>query len=310
MGRDSVSDSREIRGFVFDIQRYSLHDGPGLRTNVFLKGCTLDCAWCSNPEAKDPRPQTAFFERHCFLCGDCLAVCPNHAIELRDGRLTWDASACTSSGDCVRVCPARAFTIIGKEMSAAEVVAAALRDTAFYAGQGGLTLTGGDPTYQPAFAQAILRLAKSEGLHTAIETCGACNWPTLAGLLPYLDLVLYDLKHMDSAIHRKYTGGDNHGILENLRQAASREVELAVRVPLVPGFNTNQPSLEALAQFIRSLDGARPVHLLPYHALGRPKYQALGMDFPMEDTLPMTEEMAEDLAQPFRACGLDVIVGG
>ncbi|HSV86707.1 MAG TPA: radical SAM protein, partial [Levilinea sp.] len=162
----------------------------------------------------------------------------------------------------------------------------------------------------PDFAQAILRLARAEGLHTTIETCGACNWATLEGLLPYLDLVLFDLKHMDPQMHRRYTGGDNSGILENLRQAACSGVELVVRAPLVPGFNTSPESLEAMAGFIRSLAGVREVHLLPYHALGRAKYRALGMKYPIEDTLPMSFETVEELARPFRACGLDVVVGG
>jgi pyruvate formate lyase activating enzyme len=309
-----MSGANEVSGIVFDIQRYSLHDGPGLRTNVFLKGCSLDCAWCSNPEAKDPLPQIAFFEERCFLCDDCLEVCPAEAIELRDGRLRWHAEACRGNHacqqECARVCPAQAFRLIGAEMSAAEVAAAVRRDTAFYGGQGGLTLTGGEPTFQPQFAEAILQCAQAEGLHTAIETCGACAWAALERLLPRLNLVLFDLKHLDAAIHRQYTGGDNLAILDNLRRTAATGIEVVVRVPLVPGFNTDSGSLEAMAEFIQSIEGASSVHLLPYHTLGRAKYRALGMNYIMEEVPPMSTTAAEALAAPFWACGLDVSVGG
>jgi pyruvate formate lyase activating enzyme len=174
--------------------------------------------------------------------------------------------------------------MIGKEMSAAEVVAAVTRDAAFYGGRGGLTLTGGEPTFQPAFAEAILRLARVEGLHTAIETCGACTWAALEGLLPWLDLVLFDLKHMNPEIHRKFTGGDNLANLENLRRTTNSGVEVVVRVPLVPGFNTDANSLAAMAGFIRSLESVSAVHLLPYHTLGRAKYRALEIDYIMKET--------------------------
>jgi len=305
-----MSEIHDMRGIVFDIQRYSLHDGPGLRTNVFLKGCSLDCAWCSNPEAKNPAPQTAFFAERCFLCGDCLEVCPNNAIEIQKGRLAWDAAKCEASGKCVQVCPSQAFRTIGKEMSAAEVIAAAVRDAAFYAGRGGLTLTGGEPTFQPAFTQAILKLARAEGLHTAIETCGACTWTTLEELLPDLDLVLFDLKHMDADVHRKFTGGDNVSSLDNLRRTAKWGIEVAVRVPLVPGFNTSPDNLDATAAYIDSLAGKPAVHLLPYHTLGKAKYRALGMDYAMKDAPPMDMKTAEEMTAPFRARGLEVIVGG
>jgi glycyl-radical enzyme activating protein len=305
-----MTQAGEVSGIVFDIQRYSLHDGPGLRTNVFLKGCPLDCAWCSNPEAKHPLPQTAFFEQRCFLCGDCLKVCPNSAIEMQSGRLAWDAARCDSTGACVHACPAQAFRVIGKRMCASEVVAAVQRDVAFYGRQGGMTLTGGDPTFQPGFAQAILELARAEGLHTAIETCGACAWPVLQGLLPWVNLVLFDLKHLDTDLHRQYTGGSNESILDNLRRTAQSGVELVVRVPLIPGFNTDTDSLAAMAALIRSLAEVPVVHLLPYHTLGRAKYRALDLTYSMEDTPPMMIEEAEALAAPFKAYGLDVVVGG
>ncbi|RPJ02408.1 MAG: glycyl-radical enzyme activating protein, partial [Chloroflexi bacterium] len=158
----------QARGIVFDIQRYSLHDGPGLRTNVFLKGCGLACRWCSNPEAKNPRPEVAFFEKNCFLCGDCLESCPEAAIAMEGDRICWDRLRCNQLGRCAEICTAHAFTLIGREMTAGTVLTEVLRDSVFYQGGGGMTLTGGEPTVQAEFAEALLRLARAEEIHTAM----------------------------------------------------------------------------------------------------------------------------------------------
>ena len=301
---------RERRGIVFDIQRYSLHDGPGLRTNVFLKGCGLACRWCSNPEAKQPQPQIAFFERTCFLCGDCLPVCSEAAIAIHDGTITWDPLKCNQCGLCAQVCLAHAFTLVGSEMTAGAVVAEVLRDAAFYSEHGGLTLTGGEPTLQPDFAEAILRLAKAEGLHSAIETCGAVRWQNIDRLLPYLDLVLYDLKHIDPQAHERFTGASNAIILENLRRASQVGTNLIVRVPLIPGFNADRQSLAAIAEFVRSLETVREVHVLAYHTLGRSKYRALGLPYELEQHPPMKLEEANHWASIFSEYGFEVLVGG
>ena len=299
------------RGRVFDIQRYSLHDGPGLRTNIFLKGCPLHCPWCANPEGRRRRPDIAFFSNACFLCGDCVAACPMGAIRLTaEEGLRWERLQCDKCGQCVQVCAAGAFRTIGEEKTAAEVVAEALRDRAFYGGDGGLTLTGGEPTLQPAFAQEVLRRAREEGLHTAMETCGYGPWSRFAPLLPYLDLVLYDIKHADAEQHRSYVGVSNELILENARRIARARVPMVIRVPLIPHFNTDEQSLRAIAQFVLTLDGVREVHLLPYHTLGRAKYEALGEAYPMGDLPPMKPEEAEPLANIVREHGLHVVIGG
>jgi pyruvate formate lyase activating enzyme len=301
---------KDRRGMVFDIQRYSLHDGPGLRTNVFLKGCGLACRWCSNPEAKQPQPQIAFFERTCFLCGDCIPVCSAAAIAINDSKITWDPLKCNQCGLCAQVCLAHAFTLVGSEMTAGAVVAEVLRDAAFYSEHGGLTLTGGEPTLQPEFAEAILRLAKYEGLHTAIETCGAARWQNIERLLPYLDLVLYDLKHIDAQAHERFTGASNALILDNLRRATRAGANLIVRVPLIPGFNANREGLVAIAEFVRSLETVREVHVLAYHTLGKSKYRALGLPYELEQYLPMKLDEANDWASVFNDYGFEVMVGG
>lgn len=300
----------KARGIVFDIQRYSLHDGPGLRTNVFLKGCGLSCRWCSNPEAKLHQPEIAFFQRTCFLCLDCIPVCSQAAILVNDGQITWDRSVCNQCGRCAEVCLAHAFSLIGREMTAGAVVAEVLRDSAFYTGQGGMTLTGGEPTLQPEFAQAVLTLAKYEGLHTAIETCGAVRWENISRLLPQLDLVLFDLKHTDPEVHRQFTGASNALILDNLRRTAQSGASLIVRVPLIPGFNADRNTLTNIAEFIQSLVVVREVHVLAYHTLGRAKYRALDIPFELEHYPPMTQEEAELHATIFREHGFDVQVGG
>ena len=298
------------RGLVFDIQRYSLHDGPGLRTNVFFKGCPLACEWCSNPESQGRRPQVAFFERSCFLCGDCLAACPRGAIALAQDRLHWEPNQCDSCAQCVPACASGAFRLIGEHRTAGEILAEALRDAPFYGEGGGITLTGGEPALQPEFAAALLELAKSEGLHTAIETCGAVPWSHYLPCLPNLDLVLYDLKQIDPAAHRRGTRAANRRILDNARRMAQAGVNLVVRVPLVPGFNTHAESLCAIAAFVASLQTVREVHLLPYHTLARAKYAALGRPYPLADLPPMRPEEAAPLADLFRGYGFKVLVGG
>jgi len=301
---------KEVRGIVFDIQRYSLHDGPGLRTNVFLKGCGLNCLWCSNPESKQPQPEIAFFDRTCFLCGDCVPVCSEAAIIIENQQITWNRLKCNQCGRCVEICSSNAFSLIGKTMTAGAVVAEVLRDVAFYGGHGGLTLTGGEPTLQPEFAEAVLCLTKAEGAKTAIETCGAVSWENIERLLPYLDLVLFDLKHVDPLAHRQFTGASNTVILDNLRRTAQSGANLIVRVPLIPGFNADQASLMAIAEFVQSLQVVREIHLLTYHTLGKAKYRALGLPYPMEQTPPMKAEEAEEWASIFRENGFTVMIGG
>lgn len=298
------------QGRVFDIQRFSLHDGPGLRTNVFLKGCNLNCQWCSNPESHSLLPEIAFFERSCFLCGDCIPACAAGAIQMQGERLTWDRSKCNQCFDCAEICSSHSFSIIGKEMTAGEVIAEVLRDSPFYGGQGGMTLTGGEPALQAGFAEAVLNLAKSEGLHTTIETCGAVTWKNLERLLPYLDLVLFDLKHMNAEIHQRYTGKENTNILENLTRVAQSDVSLIVRVPLIPGFNADDISLGEIAGFVKTLKRVKEVHVLGYHTLGRSKYHAIGIAYPFDNQPPMQMDETEKWADVFRREGFNVVVSG
>jgi pyruvate formate lyase activating enzyme len=295
----------KVEGIVFDIQRYSLHDGPGLRTNVFLKGCPLRCQWCANPEAHNLQPELALFENNCIDCGQFDRACP---ICWRDRGAVGVAD---TQHDRVAICPTGAIHWLGERRSAGDVIQTVRRDAPFYANGGGMTLTGGEPTMQPDMAEALLRLAKAEGISTAIETCGHTQWDVFERLLPYLDNILFDVKHIDNEIHQKFTGIGNALILANLRRLAELNAPITIRVPLIPGFNAAPTSIRAIARFLLSLNGAvKAIDLLPYHTLSRAKYKALGRDYPWEDYGRLPETEIAVLARIIETRGLRVNIGG
>ncbi len=306
-----MRDWEQVEGVVFDIQRYSVHDGPGLRTNVFLKGCPLRCAWCANPESQAMQPELMLSAHNCMTCGQFETPCP----------VCWERAGSANIrieelGERPFVCPTGAIHWVGERRTAGDVMAEVRRDAPFYDRSGGLTLTGGEATMQPAFAEALLRLAHAKGIHTALETSGHTQWSVFERLLPHLDLLLYDVKHVDGEVHRRYTGLDNTLLLENLRRIAGRPApKLVVRVPVIPGFNADAASLTAIVAFVLSL-GQRvsEINLLPYHTLGKAKYRALGRDYPWEDQPRLTDaemqrlaELVIELAAP---AGMPVRVGG
>ena len=296
-----------VEGTVFDIQRYSLHDGPGLRTSVFFKGCPLRCGWCSNPESQRVGPELVMFTTNCLACGACVEVCDPGGRTLVDGRLVWERGLCTSCGACVQVCPTEAMTWSGRRRTAGDVIRETLRDVPFYEGGGGLTLTGGEPTAQPAFAEAILRLAKAEVINTAVETTGNAPWEVLGRMLPYVDLWLYDVKHIDSKAHRDCTGLGNELILSNLRRLASFGAPIEVRIPLIPGFNIARDNIRRTAEFVAGLgDAVRSVDLLPYHTLGQAKYKALGRSYLWEGRDPPADIEVQAVAGLIGSYGLRV----
>jgi len=299
-----------VEGTVFDVQRYSLDDGPGLRTAVFFKGCPLRCAWCSNPESQHVNTELLLFATTCLACGACVEACTAEGRTLAGDHIAWDRRVCTRCGECARVCPAQATVWSGSRRGAGEVLGEVLRDAAFYEDGGGLTLTGGEPLLQPAFAEALLRLAKAEHLHTAIETTGNAPWEIIESLHPYLDLWLYDLKHMDTQLHRRWTGLGNELILSNLRRLASLGAPVRVRVPLIPSVNCSDDNLRRTAEFVAQLGGAvRSLDLLPYHRLARAKYEALGRSAQWEADL-MPDEQVESAAQLMRSYNLTVHIAG
>ncbi len=301
-----------IKGVVFNLQHYSIHDGPGIRTTVFLKGCPLKCLWCQNPESQDPDPLLFFTAEKCTGCGTCVEVCSSGAIRLIDGKSRTDRERCMWKGECASVCPNEARSIIGREMTAEEVFEDLKTDDIFYRNSGGgVTLSGGDPVFQPDFSIAILRLCRSAGIHTALETCGFLEWGRLKNILKLTDLVLYDIKHMDSTRHKAYTGVTNELILENAEKI-HRDLKLPIfpRVPLIPGYNDSLENLKSTAEFIATkLDGNNRVHILPYHPLGETKYLRMERKITTSVTLPSDRQL-EAARQIFESAGLSAVIGG
>jgi pyruvate formate lyase activating enzyme len=263
------------KGVIFDIQRYSIHDGPGIRTTVFLKGCPLRCFWCQNPESQAIKPEIFFDRDKCTLCKRCIAACPTGAARLSEAIMAIDRGLCTGCGKFVEVCPAEARRLIGRTVTADEVMLHVLKDVRFYAHSGGgVTLSGGEATAQPHFALSLLQKCKEAGLHTALDTCGYASWTQLKKLLAYTDLVLYDIKHLDPRRHLAATGRDNRLILANIRKIAGWK-PFRIRIPLIPGFNDSPEEVRAIARFVKNELNSEDIDLLPYNRLGEGKYAFL-----------------------------------
>ncbi|NLV42794.1 MAG: glycyl-radical enzyme activating protein [Candidatus Hydrogenedentes bacterium] len=295
-------------GVVFDIQRMCVHDGPGIRTVVFLKGCPLRCAWCHNPEGMDPRPQLLYHAAACVQCGKCAEVCPEgaHLFDSETGHLL-DRSRCRACFACVDACCAGALTRAGRTMTVAEVMAEALRDKPFYdATGGGITLSGGEPLAQPEFARALLAAARGAGVHTCVETSCAVPWAVLQGVLPVTDLFLADLKETDPALHKHHTGRGNRRILANLRALDRAGAALVLRCPLVPGATLRDDHLAAVAALVKSLNRPPEVHIMAYHPGGLAKREKIGgaPPSPPPPGKPMNWQEAEAAAERLRRLGV------
>jgi pyruvate formate lyase activating enzyme len=300
----------DASGVIFDLQRFSVHDGPGIRTLVFLKGCPLACRWCANPESQHFDPELLFDPVKCVVCGGCADGCPHGAVWRADGGVRSDRTRCMACGRCAEVCPAEARTVAGRRVTAREVIQEVLRDAPFFANSGGgVTLGGGEPLAQPEFARAILAGCRAAGLHTAVETCGQLPWEPLAAVLPVTDLFLYDLKHLDAVRHAAETGGGIATILENLGRLAAVGAAVIVRVPVVPGFNDEPETVRAIAERVAAL-GIRELHLLPYHRLGQSKYRLLGRPYEFSGGDKVPEGRLESLRASAQAAGLCVKIGG
>ena len=275
-----------LPGLIFDIQRFSIHDGPGIRTVVFLKGCPLRCAWCANPESQRAEPEVADFADSCIGCGDCVAECPRGAIRDATGGgglhrpFEIDRSECDDCGRCADVCMPEAKRLIGRQLTVDEVMADVRKDMAFYRSSGGgVTLSGGEPLSQPAFTRAILAACRRAGIPTALETCGLAAFDDLASVCALADDIYFDVKLLDDEAHRRWTGVSNERILENLRRLGECETRVVVRSPLIPGCNGGERDVRSLARLCAELPQVRALELLPYHSLGEHKYQCLQRDY-------------------------------
>jgi pyruvate formate lyase activating enzyme len=294
-------------GIVFDIKKYSINDGPGIRTTIFLKGCPLRCEWCHNPESQSPQPGMIFRPARCDLCAACLEACQHDAIIWSlNGPLT-DRQACQSCGDCAGVCYSEARQMVGRHMSLAEVTAEIRKDITFYDGSGGgVTLSGGEPLFQKDFSLAILKACRAHEIHTVLDTCGYASWGAFKQVAPYVDLFLYDLKCIDPEKHRQYTGQSNERILANLEGLVQLGASLLVRVPVIPGVNADEAEMQHIGAYLSSLPQPPPVELLAYHNIAEAKYAGLDMPYALPDLQPPTPEQMDAFAAILRGFGLQV----
>lgn len=299
---------RAVTGTVFHIQHYCIHDGPGIRTSVFVKGCPLRCLWCANPESQAGQNQLMYLGEKCVGCGRCVSFCPQGAVSLKEGRAVTDRRLCAACGGCCDLCPGEGRSLTGRTVTAGEVFDEVVGDRLFYGADGGLTVTGGEALAHPDFTGALTALCRQAGIGTAVETCGAVGWPVMAPVLAHTDLVLYDIKQMDSQKHRAYTGMGNEQILENLLHI-SRETDctIFVRCPIIPPCNDSPEDMHALGRFLTE-HGVRcsEVHLLPYHNLGEGKRAQLEPGSDGFHSHTPSEEALEQLREILHGYGLVV----
>ncbi len=296
----------DIFGTILQYKRFAVHDGDGIRTTLFLKGCPLSCKWCHNPEGIGFVPELACLAHKCIGCGECAAVCPTGAQKIGDDGHTFDRSLCAACGKCADACLGGALTLYGRKVSAREAADTLLLDRDFFTESGGgVTLSGGEPLMQPEFTAEVFRLCRAQGVSTALDTCGYAPRRALDLVLPFTDKVLFDIKALDSAVHEAFTGRPNALIHENLRYINSLHVPTEIRIPLIPGVNDGESG--AIADFLAPLDCITAVRILPYHKYAETKYESLGKTYAGKDFETPSRAALEAFAAPFAPRGIRVI---
>ena len=299
------------KGVVFDVKRFSIHDGPGIRTTVFFKGCPLRCQWCHNPEGQAPAPELMLRAERCIGCGACVSVCTQGAISMDGDVASTDREKCAVCGACVEVCYAEAREVAGREVTVAQTMGEIERDIPFFdESGGGVTFSGGEPLLQPAFLLALLRACREKEIHTAVDTCGFFTWETLDSIRQYVDLFLYDLKLMDDARHREFTGVSNELSLGNLQALSQWGHNIVLRVPIIPGINDDDENIRETAAIAAALPRLKRVDLLPYHHTGLEKYNRFDRVYTLPQTRPPSDERMAELEETLRGFGLQVRIGG
>lgn len=288
--------NKECKGRVFNIQRFSVNDGVGIRTIVFLKGCSLKCKWCSNPESQEKKIQLIYNEANCIKCGRCINKCDKNAIYYEDNICKIDWDKCNNCGECVDSCFGNALELEGKDLTVKEVIQEVKKDYShFLRSDGGLTISGGEPLMQKEFTKALLLEAKSNGINTAMETTAYAKESDIREILPLVDMFLLDIKSIDNDKHIKFTGVSNEVILNNAKLIAKEGKEVIIRVPVIPEFNDDIKSIKEIAKFVRELEVIDMINLLPYHKLGVNKYKSLGRKYELDELQLLTEEKIERL---------------
>ena len=300
-----------MKGIVFDIQNYAIYDGPGIRTIIFLKGCPLKCEWCQNPESQKLSPEMSYFKEKCQLCEICVKACPNNALQLIDNEIRRDKALCITCGICSEKCPNQVMEIVGRDISVEEISDIVLKDKPFYDNSGGgATISGGEPTLQINFLLDLLKALKKQGIHTAIETCGYFNEDLISELIKYVDLFLFDIKLIDTEKHKQFTGVFNEKILTNFSKIFSKvgSERIIARIPLIPGVNTDESSIQQIISFLHEISYNGQIHLMPYNKLTKTKYQKVGMGDLFKDMGDLTDENLNEITKLFEKNSYDVII--
>ncbi len=306
-----VEEAVDLQGLIFDIRRYSVHDGPGIRTTVFFKGCPLSCWWCHNPESQGRDPFVYYNPDRCLGCQTCVGACPEGALELTEHGVVTDAAKCNVCGICVDVCPAEARQLVGSRYSVDEVVSEIERDRLFHEQSGGgVTFSGGEPLLQWRFLNQVLDACGERGIHRAVDTTGFAAPKVLLSVAERTDLFLYDLKTMDPELHREATGVPLQPILDNLVRLASTHARIRIRIPLIPGINDTDENIDRTGSFLADLPCIDAVHLLPFHRPAKSKHTRFGIPWRLEDDHEIPEERVQELSARLERYGLPVTIGG
>ncbi|MBD3415356.1 MAG: glycyl-radical enzyme activating protein [Candidatus Aminicenantes bacterium] len=298
-------------GIIFDLKKFAIHDGPGIRTTVFLKGCPLHCWWCHNPEGQSSNKDLFFNPEKCLeMCTDCITACPNQAItKNNDAGLLIDKNKCQLEGSCAESCPTQALSIIGHEINADELMKEILKDKTFYDhSKGGVTFSGGEPLVQLKFLNEVMQKCKHQNIHTVVDTCGLAPFEDFEKIMDKTDLFLYDLKMMDEKKHIQNTGYSNRKVLDNLKKLAKSGNRIYLRLPLIPDVNDSRENAQKTVDFIQTIPGIERIHLLPFHSAGTQKYQNLKRK--TKDTTPLSEERVKELKEIYLKNGFSVKIGG